>query len=94
MEISFKIAGVPAQFSRSWLTGRAELRAANNVISIASPYRISTHYRFATSCVWEARVDGHDVKISQVRPAILAGVRPHFYTVSVDDTVVAEATGR
>jgi hypothetical protein len=93
MEICFDIAGVPARFQRSWQTGLAELHTGSDVICLASPYWLSTHFRVRRRRVWQVQVDGHDVEIAKIRPRISGGVRPNSYTVSVDGQVVAEATG-
>lgn len=93
MDISFDIAGVPAEFRRNSNTGRAELHVGDDVIRLQSPYRPSTHFDLRTRQVWRRRVGEHDVEIVKVRPRMYGGARPNSYTISVDTTVVAEATG-
>jgi hypothetical protein len=93
VEISFDIAGVPAEFRRDSATGRAQLRVGDDVIRLQSPYQLSTHFELRTRKVWRHRVGEHDVEIVKVRPRIIGGVRAQSYTISVDNTVVAEATG-
>ena len=88
MKISFDIAGVPAEFRRSSNTGRAELRVSGDVILLQSPWNPSGWFQIGRR-VWRRRVGEHDVEI--VREGMGAG--PQSYTISVDDTVVAEARG-
>jgi hypothetical protein len=93
MVINFDIAGVPAEFRRNPHTGRAELRVGDEVICPQSPYQLSTHFEFRTKRVWQRRIGEHDVEIVKTRPLMYGGIRPQSYTISVDNTVVAKATG-
>jgi hypothetical protein len=93
MVISFDVAGVPAEFRRNPHTGRAELRVGDEVIRLQSPYQLSTQFEFRTKRAWRCRVGEHDIEIVKTRPVMSGGVRPQSYTISVDNTVVAEATG-
>ena len=94
MKISFDIAGAPAEFRRSPHTGRVELRLADDVILLQSPYQPSGWFEFRSRRVWRRRVGEHDVEIVKVRSMTPGGgTRPQSYTISVDNTVVAEATG-
>ncbi len=94
MKISFDIAGVPAEFRRSPHTGRAELRVSGDVILLQSPWQPSGWFEFRSRRVWRRRVGEHDVEVVKVRSMTPGGgTRPQSYTISVDDTVVAEATG-
>ena len=94
MKISFDIAGVPAEFRRSPNTGRVELRVAGDVILLQSPWQPSGWFDIRSTRVWRRRVGEHDVEIVKVRSMTPGGgTRPQSYTISVDDTVVAEAKG-
>jgi hypothetical protein len=93
MEIPFDIAGVPAKFRRNPHTGRAELCAGDDVIILQSPYQLSTQFELRRRRVWRRRVGEHDVEIVKVRSMLYGGVRTQSYTISVDNKVVAEATG-
>lgn len=94
MEVRFDIAGVPAEFRRNPHTGRAELRVGDDVIRLQSPYQLSTMFEFQKRRVWRRRVGEHDVEIVKVRSMTpYGGARAQSYTISVDKTVVAKATG-
>jgi hypothetical protein len=94
MEIPFDIAGVPAEFRRNPHTGRTELRVGDDVIRLQSPYQLSTMFEFQKRRVWRRRVGEHDVEIVKIRSMMpYGGARAQSYTISVDKTVVAEATG-
>jgi hypothetical protein len=92
MKIPFDIAGAPAEFRRSPHTGRAELRVGDDVILLQSPYHPSGWFEFRSRRVWRRQVGEHDVEIVKVR-SMFGGGGPQSYTISVDNTVVAEATG-
>ena len=95
MEISFDIDGVPAKFRRSPHTNRTELRVGDDVILLQSPYQPSGWFEFRSRRVWRRRVGEHDVEIVKVRSMTPGGgTQAQSYTISVDNTVVAEATGR
>jgi hypothetical protein len=87
------VAGVPAEFRRNPHTGRAELHVGDEVIRLQSPYQLSTQFEFRTRRVRRRRLGEHDVEIVKVRQIFSGGMRPQSYTISVDNTVVAEATG-
>ena len=94
MEISLDIAGVSVEFRRNPHTGRAELRVGDDVITLQSPYQLSTHFEFQKRRVWRRRVGEHDVEIVKARSMMpFGGAAAQSYTISVDSTVVAEATG-
>ncbi len=93
MQLSFDVAGTPAEFRRSPWTGRSELQVGSEVMTLQSPLRFSTHFDFKTTTVWRRRANDHEVEIVKVRPHTLGGLRSAQYTVSVDDTVVADARG-
>jgi hypothetical protein len=94
MKIPFDIAGVSAEFRRSPHTGRAELHVGDDVILLQSPYQPSGWFEFRSKRVWRRRVGEHDVEVVKVRSMMPSGgTRPQSYTISVDKTVVAEATG-
>ena len=94
MKISFNIAGSPAEFRRSPFTNRVELRVGDEVILLQSPYHPSAWFEFQSRRVWRQRVGEHDVEIVKVRSmAPGGGTSPQSYTISVDNTVVAEARG-
>jgi hypothetical protein len=90
MEVSFDVDGTPAEFRRNRWTGRSELQVGSDVMTLQSPLRLSTHFDFKTRTVWKRRANEHEVEIVKVRPHVLGGLRSTTYTVTVDDTVVAD----
>ena len=44
MQISFDIAGTPAEFRRQSSSGKAELLVGDDVVTLQSPLRVSTHF--------------------------------------------------
>jgi hypothetical protein len=93
MRIKFDVAGIPVEFHRSWLTGRAMLRIDNSVVSLQNPFDPTTHISLSLTRVWQHQVQGHEVIIEKVRPLLFAGFRPHTYRVLVDGRIVAEQRG-
>ena len=93
MQISFDLAGTPAEFRRKSSTGKAELLVGDDVVALQSPLRVSTHFNFKTKQTWRCDVGGHVVEIVKVRPRLVGGLRESSYTITVDDTQVAAAAG-
>lgn len=93
MQISFDIAGTPAEFRRKSSTGKAELLVGDDVVTLQSPLRVSTHFNFKTTQTWRCEVGGHVVEVVKVRPRFVGGFRESSYTISVDDNQVAAAAG-
>jgi hypothetical protein len=93
MQLTFDVDGTPAEFRRNPWTGRSELQVGGDVTMLESPLRFSTHFDFKTRTVWKQRAQDHEVEIVKVRPHAFGGLRSATYTVSVDDTVVADAHG-
>jgi hypothetical protein len=93
MQISFDIAGTPAEFRRKSSTGKAELLVGDDVVTLQSPLRVSTHFNFKTTQTWRYEVGGHVVEIVKVRPRFVGGLRESSYTISVADNQVAAAAG-
>jgi hypothetical protein len=94
VQLDFEIDGVPATFRRSYWTGRGELSVRGEAETLQSPYRFWTHFHLRNRVAWRRRVNGHEVDIVKVRPRILGGWRANRFTVSVDNTVVADRVGR
>jgi hypothetical protein len=92
MRIEFDVAGTPAEFSWSGATGRVELRVGEDAVLLESPFWLSTHYRAVrTVHVWHDGDAEHVVELVKVKPRLKPG--PCAFTIRVDSTVVAEATG-
>jgi len=92
MRIVFDIAGTPAEFSWSGATGRVELRVGEDAVLLESPFWLSTHYRAVrTIYVWHGEDAEHVIELVKVKPRLKPG--PCAFTICVDRTVVAEATG-
>jgi len=92
MRIEFDVAGTPAEFSWSGATGRVELRVGEDAVLLESPFWLSTHYRVVrTIHVWHDGDAEHVVELVKVKPRLKPG--PCAFTICVDSTVVAEATG-
>jgi hypothetical protein len=94
MRMTFNVAGTPAEFRRNGVTGKAELKVGDEIVRLQSPLRLSTHVELTTTRTWKCRVGGHDIVITKVRPWLLAAARDNSFTICVDDTVVAQATGK
>jgi hypothetical protein len=96
MQISFDIAGTPAEFRRKSTTGAAELvigEQGEKVVELANPLHPSTHFSLSTEQTWQCQVGERTVEILKVRPRVVGGLRESSYTVLVDDEVVATANG-
>jgi hypothetical protein len=93
MKLSFDLAGTPMQFERSTWTGTARLRIGDEIVGLQSPFRPSTHFNIHTEQVWRHQAAEHTIEIRKVRPRFFGGFRPNSFTISVDGTIVAEATG-
>ena len=93
MQISFDIAGTPAEFRRQSSTGKAELLVGDDVVALQSPLRVSTHFSFKTTQKWRCEVGGHVVEVVKVRPRFVGGLRENSYVITVDDNQVAAAAG-
>jgi hypothetical protein len=93
MRIGFDVAGTPAEFSWRGATGRVELRVGDDAVLLESPFWLSTtSYRAVrTIHVWHAGDAEHVVELVKVKPRLKPG--PCVFTISVDSTVVARATG-
>jgi hypothetical protein len=89
MQISFDIAGTPAEFRRRSNAGKAELLVGDDVVPQQGPFRLSTHFSFKTKQTWHCQVGEQVVEIVRVRPRFVGGVRKNSYTISVDNTEVA-----
>ncbi len=92
MRIKFDVVGTPAEFSWSGATGRVELRVGEDAVFLESPFWLSTHYQAVrTIHVWHDEDAEHVIELVKVRPRLKPG--PCAFTICVDSTVVAEATG-
>ena len=94
MHIEFEIGGDGAVFRRAFWSGRAELLINDEVIPLQSPFRPSTHFQVSNKETWRHEVNDHQVQIEMTRPRAFGGLRAQEFIISVDGTVVAEATGR
>jgi hypothetical protein len=93
MELSFNVDGRPARFRRNPETGRADLVVGEDVITLQSPFRLSTHFEVRARKVWRRRIGEHDVEVVRVRQRMFGGLKPSVYSISVDGTLVAESSG-
>ena len=91
MQLAFEVDGSPAEYRRSEWTGRSELRVGDEVVTVQSPYRFSTHFELRTGDVWRHRVADHEVEIVKVRPRFFGGYRNNDVEISVDDRLVASS---
>jgi hypothetical protein len=94
MEITFSVDGQSATFSRSDVTGRAELRFGQQTMLLQSPLRPKTHFDLRRRVAWHTRVGDREVEIVRTRPAMFGGLRANSFSVAVDGVVVAEAKGK
>jgi hypothetical protein len=94
MVIGFKVGADPAEFEFKQGAGAAELRVGADTIKLQSALNPRSWASAHTTHTWTCQAAGHDVTIVKVRPRWFAGFRPSSYSVSVDETVVAEAHGR
>jgi hypothetical protein len=93
MLIQFKVGETPAEFRRNGLTGSAELRFDQRIVTLQPPSKFSTHFQLSQRKSWTTRADGHEITIVKRSPRFVAGFRKNSFTVSVDGAVVAEASG-
>ena len=93
MQIAFSLNGVQVEFYRDQLTGRAELRMPNEVVSLQSPLNPATHFTLKLTKTWRQSIAGSEVVIEKVRPLLLAGLRPSKYRIFVDGQLAAEDEG-
>jgi hypothetical protein len=93
MHLEFNAGGAQAAFTRNPDTGLAELAWNGETQRLQSPWNPLTHVSFSTTRSWERTLGGQVVVISVTRPRMAGGLRDNTYTVAVDGTVVAEATG-
>lgn len=93
MQIWFEVGQRTAAFRRDAVTGRAELVVDGETMMLASPLNPLTHFRIRTRKAWSRSIDGHVVTIVKDRPVLAGGIRANTYTVIVDGTEVASATG-
>jgi hypothetical protein len=94
MQLVFDVDGTPAEFRRSAWTGRSVLKVGDDVATVQSPFRLSTHFDFRTTTKWRQRVGGHDIEIVKVRPRVLGGLQANSFTIYVDDDVVTDMVGK
>ena len=89
----FKVGELPITYYRNWFTGKAELRAQSQVIPLASPWKLSTHFSIRQTKVTRVRLGGHEIVIEQAKPPSFGAIRPHVYTITVDGSVVGQERG-
>jgi len=93
MQIEFEIDGEDAVFTRNSVTGRAELRVADGVLVLQSPWNPATHVTFNKTKRWCRRIRDREVVVEMLRPMFFAGVRPQKFRILVDGVSVAEQEG-
>src|SRR5436309_12497944 len=76
MNISFDVAGLPAQFRRNLVTGEVQLEADGKVIRLQSPWNLRAHFSWSHTRTWRQKLGDHEVVIEQKRRLWLAGLRP------------------
>lgn len=96
MKIAFDIDGTPATFERNVWTGSAVLRVGDEVVKLASPFRVSTHFSRLLVKTWTVRVADHEIEIvkrRQRRRELTPDLLDAEVDVKVDGQVVAQARG-
>jgi hypothetical protein len=93
VEINFAIGSEPAVFRRGFMIGRAEIVVGGELITLQSPWKLSTHLQLNTEHAWRKVVRGHEVEVVKKRPRIFGGIRPNSFTILVDSNVAATSTG-
>ena len=93
MVIHFEVAHQPASFRWDNITGKAELWALGDYALLQDPWNPATHISFTLNHTWRRQFGDHAIEVTKRRPLLLAGFRPNRFTVTVDDAVVAQATG-
>ena len=93
MRIRFEVAGMPAEVSRNWITGRMVLRVGEDAAALQRVRDADTHNSWLLSRSWFYETGGHIVVIEKVRPRFLAAFRPHTYRVWVNEELVVERRG-
>jgi len=94
MELSFELEGQQVLYVRNAATGRATLRVGDDLVTVESPYRPSTHMQLRTRHVRRVQVLGHDVAVIKTRPRMFGGLRENNYQITVDGRTVAQASGQ
>ncbi len=92
--MAFSVGETVAEFRRSAMTGRSELRVGDEIVPLQSPFRVTAHFDIHARTVWRRSVNDHEVEIVRSRPRLFGGLRRSSYTVAVDGLLVAEMTGR
>jgi hypothetical protein len=93
MEIGFSVGGVQAAFRRNHFTGKAVLMVGDDRQSLQNVLNPGTQYSLSNERKWQRQVNGHQIEIVKDRPMFLSALRPHSYTVLVDNQIVAERKG-
>jgi len=93
VEIEFTIGDIPAKLLRGSFLGGMELILPGERLWLQHPLHPGTHFSFRLERHWQRIVAGHRVRIEKSRPLLLAGVRPQWYRVFVDDQLVASVRG-
>ena len=94
MRIAFTAGETGAEFRRSAMTARSELRVGDEIVPLQSPFRVTAHFDIRTRTVWRRSVGDHEVEVARSRPRLFGGLRRSSYTVAVDGVIVADAIGR
>lgn len=93
MQISFDVAGTPAEFRWNNMNGKTDLRIGDEMIELQAPLAPAALISVSLKRRWHHRAGEHEIEIIKVRPLFLAGFRRNAFTVKVDGVVVAEKKG-
>ncbi|WP_426541713.1 hypothetical protein [Dapis sp. BLCC M126] len=93
MNIQFEVNGTPAEFRWNNITGAADLRVGDETLKLQNPLSLTSQFSSSRERTWQHNIDGHEIEIVKLRPAILPGFRESQFTVKVDGKVVVEVKG-
>jgi hypothetical protein len=93
MQIDFQIAGAPATFKRSWLTGASNIETSQGVVPVKRARNPSTWFHVGRTNAASVRVGEHDVMIEWAGPPVFRAFVPLRYTILVDGEEVATKKG-
>ncbi len=94
MLIHFTVADLTAEFHWNAVTSAAQMTVGTQTVELEDPLKLSSQFQLARSRSWTTQTQGHEITIVKRRPRFLAGFRKNYFTVSVDGSVIAEASGR
>jgi hypothetical protein len=93
VKIAFDVGGRPAQFRRDPFLGWAYVVIDGQKTTVASLWRLDTHFSSEKVKVWRVSHGLHTVEIEKASPPLLSGLLPSMYTVRVDGVDVASSQG-